>query len=415
MSLKNKNVLLLILGHFASAPRPQKEANALVKRGANVFIRGMWWDEELSKEDQQLAREIGVDYAPLVDYRKTDWSSFSIRLRAKIARKLYLVTGLVTPRCLGVAAPEMLKASRKINPDLVILHCEPALWVGKKLQLKGYKIGVDFEDWFSQDLSEQARRERPVAELQNLERYHLHNAAFCFATTNAMANALATDAGSARIPTVVPNCFPRSCVKTKNGIVGDNRGDEISLYWYSQTIGSGRGLEILGQALTMLSGNWKLRLRGNLRGKNDDWFCTSFPAEIRHRIEILPVVSNKYLSSHNSSHDVGLALETPYCKSRDLTATNKIFDYLRAGLAIVATDTLGQKEVANNSCSDAIKLIPADNAAALTDTLQSLIENPALLKSMKASAKKAAASQWSWEIYEPLLLDACENAFEKSP
>lgn len=410
MDLKNKHILLLIGGHLSLAPRPQKEASALADAGAKVSISGMWWDDTLAQEDEQIAREIGVDFRPLVDLRKQNLKSFIFRLRGKLARQFFYYGKIPSARCIGPTAPEMLNEAMKIKPDLVIAHSEGALWAGKKLQAMGVNVSVDFEDWFSQDLPEEARRNRPVKVLQDLERYHLENAKFCFATTHAMAEALVADEEISIIPTVIPNCFPWKEIENTNSLQGDKRGDEVSLYWYSQTIGPGRGLESLGIALTKLSGNWKLRLRGNL-GKNKEWFLSTFPEKTRQRIELLPLVSNANLLACHRSHDIGLALESPYCRSRDLTATNKIFDYFRAGLAVIATDTSGQKEVAGLS-PEAIQVIPADDTQALANVLQRLIDDADLLERCKSSSANAAESQWAWELYKPKLVAAIKKAIE---
>jgi glycosyltransferase involved in cell wall biosynthesis len=44
------------------------------------------------------------------------------------------------------------------------------------------------------------------------------------------------------------------------------------------------------------------------------------------------------------NYDVGLALEVSTIPSRNLTITNKFFHYLEAGLAVVASNTIGHRE-----------------------------------------------------------------------
>ena len=46
--IDGKSVLILIGGHLANAPRPQKEARALREAGARVFVRGVCSDELLA-------------------------------------------------------------------------------------------------------------------------------------------------------------------------------------------------------------------------------------------------------------------------------------------------------------------------------------------------------------------------------
>lgn len=398
-----KSVLILIGGHFAAAPRPQKEAAALAQAGHCVAVRGVWWSEALGREDTQIAAKIGVEFAPLVDVRAGGARTLLSRLKRRAAQEMYQRVGYVTPRCYGISGPEMLAQARLVRPDLVIVHSEAGLWAGAKLIKDGFRVGVDFEDWFSQDLGEEARKQRPIAGLKALEQFHLRNARFCLTTTNAMAKALAEDAGVDRVPAVVPNVFPFAARESAQSLTRDARGDEVSLYWYSQTIGPGRGLENLGQALAMVKGNWRLRLRGVVRAP-EGWFENAFPLSIRDRVELLHPVPNDQLLARHMSHDLGLALEIPYCANKNLTSANKLFDYLRAGLAIVATDTAGQQEVMQ-TCPDAGWLVSAENIAALASALQEAVAEPASLAAKKRAAVRACEQQWSWERHVDTLLD----------
>jgi glycosyltransferase involved in cell wall biosynthesis len=404
-------ILISILGHLAEAPRPQKEAAALVRAGHEVMIRGVWWSECLAVEDMELARSIGADFAPLVDVRKGSKNALISRMKRRLAVELYQKIGWVTPRSFGHSGPEILAEAKRLRPDLVIIHSEDGLWAGKRLIERGFRVGVDFEDWFSEDLLPEARKGRPVAALAVLENYMLKHAVYCQATTLAMAEALAISAGVKRVPTAIPNVFPW---KERADMVQhqhDERGDEVSFYWVSQTIGPGRGLEVLGQALLKVRGNWRLRLRGTLRGKSD-WFNNAFPASIRNRIELLEALPNAKLLARNASHDIGLALEIPYAANKNLTASNKIFDYLRAGLAVVATDTVGQREVMAE-CPDAGWLVPAGNVSALAKALQEAVDTPDNLALRKLAALAAAEERWSWEHCEATLVAIVNEALAK--
>ena len=404
-------ILISIIGHLAEAPRPQKEAAALVRAGHQVMIRGAWWSERLAAEDMELAKSIGADFAPLVDVRKGSKTALISRIKRRLAVELYQKFGWVTPRSFGNSGPEIVAEAKRLRPDLVIIHSEDGLWAGKRLIERGFRVGVDFEDWFSEDLLPEARKGRPVAALAALENYLLKHAVYCQATTQVMAQAMAKDAGVERIPAAIPNVFPWNERADMLQYERDERGDEVSFYWYSQTIGPGRGLEALGKSLEKIEGHWRLRLRGTLRAGNK-WLDETFPPSIRDRVEILAPVANKYLLARHQSHDVGLALEIPYCRSRNLTATNKIFDYLRAGLAVVATDTAGQREVMVD-CPDAGWLVSAGDVDALAKALQEAVDAPRNLANCKQAALAAAKDRWSWEHYELTLVAMVNQALEK--
>lgn len=407
--MRDKKILILIMGHLANAPRPQKEAAALRAAGARVFVRGAWWNQTLAEEDLALARELDVDFAPVVDLRAR---SFFLRLRQRLAREGFNRFGWVSPRAFGLGAQENLREARHINADLTMVHSEVGLWVGTQLLREGRRVGVDFEDWFSQDLPLADRKGRPVAALQALERQLLRDAHCCLTTSQALAEALTRDAGTSRVPTVVPNCFPAaSRDKAQDGPRDAKPEGVVSFHWFSQTIGPGRGLETLALALPRLKGNWQLTLRGALRGYQD-WFDRTFPESVRSRIQLLDPVPNEELLARTMSHDVGLALEVPYCPSRDLTATNKIFEYLRAGLAIVATQTRGQEEVMR-ACPGAGELVASEDATALTGAMQRMLDDPAYLANCRRSSKEAGGTIWSWEAHAATLFDAIGDALNR--
>jgi glycosyltransferase involved in cell wall biosynthesis len=162
-------------------------------------------------------------------------------------------------------------------------------------------------------------------------------------------------------------------------------------------------LESLAKALPKLCGPWELHLRGNLRGY-DRWFEEHFPTGVRSRVHLHPCVSNEDLPMCSGSHDVGLALEVPHCPSRDLTATNKIFEYLRCGLAVIASKTKGQIEVMER-CPDAGWIVPSDDAVALASVMQVCLDHPAALFEAKIAARGAAAGVWDWAPFAQGLMD----------
>jgi glycosyltransferase involved in cell wall biosynthesis len=397
-------LLIQIGGHFSQAPRPQKEAAAAKAAGFTVHVRGAWWDEGLAEEDLQLARSIDVDFRPVVDLRPNIGARRWMRMRQRLAKEAFMRFSIATARSFGVGAPEMLLEALRLQPALTMVHSEAGLWVANQLLKKGFRVGVDFEDWFSEDLPTSDRRGRPVCQIKALERHLLRLAHLTLSPTRVMAIALARDAGTERIPLVVPNCFPIVPQHPAKNSPLDPRDEKaVSFYWFSQTIGPGRGLESLAKALPKLCGPWELHLRGNLRGY-DRWFEEHFPSGVRSRVHLHTCVSNDELPLHTGSHDVGLALEVPHCPSRDLTATNKIFEYLRCGLAVIASKTKGQIEVLER-CPGAGWIVPSGDAAALASVMQVCLDQPAALFEAKIAARGAAAGVWNWDPFAQRLMD----------
>lgn len=397
----DRTVMIIIVGHLASAPRAQKEAAALSRAGARVVIRGNWFDARLAEEDRAISREIDVDFAAVTDFRR-DAGRVADRVRHRVARLGHDWLGHVSPRTLGPGAWELLRAANSVNADLTVVHSEPGLWLGRRLLDQGRRVGVDFEDWFSHDQLPGDRPTRVRQSLQLLERHLLRHAHCCTTTTMAMAQALARDADTDRVPVVVPNSFSADAAAFAQGSVDPRDRSATSFYWFSQTIGPARGLETLAGAVARLRGNWNLHLRGSL-GSHREWFEQTFPASLRDRIHCLEPVSNAQLPARTRGHDVGLALELPYCENKQLTASNKIHEYLRCGLAVIATATEGQREVMQASPGAGL-LVAAGDEAGLAAAMQQMIDEPDRLATYKLHSARAGRETWDWSAHEPRLL-----------
>jgi glycosyltransferase involved in cell wall biosynthesis len=126
-------------------------------------------------------------------------------------------------------------------------------------------------------------------------------------------------------------------------------------------------------------------------------------------VSFISFVSPESLPDKLAEFDLGLALEPRRFSSRDLTITNKIFQYMNAGLAVVATDSAGQGEVLR-AAPDAGLLVAAHETGELARQLDRLLADPARLRTMQAAARRAAEEKFCWEREAPRLLAAVERA-----
>jgi glycosyltransferase involved in cell wall biosynthesis len=407
-------ILILIGGHLCNAPRPQKEADTLAQAGHDVSVAGFWFDPEFVKRDRQLLKTTPWQFQPIVDFQPHHrFTNLWIRAQGRITKKCYQRFQIFSPNLLGFSAKAMLKVAHQFQADLTIVHSELGLWVGNQLLHEGFRVGVDFEDWFSEDLLPEARLARPIAQLKALEQHLMQTCQYCLTTSHAMAEAMAI-AYHAPSPTVIYNAFPWADRAELDGQIKDRRNLKLpSLHWFSQTIGPGRGVETLLQALPHLKTPAEVHLRGNYPDSSRQWLEPLIPKEWRDRLFIHPTVSNAELLSRIAEHDIGLALEIPYCSNKQFTASNKLFQYMQAGLAVIATDTTGQQEILKQFPAVG-EVIPHQNAIALANALNTFLNNPQRLKTAKTTALKAA-SALSWEQQENRLLRLVEQALENSP
>jgi glycosyltransferase involved in cell wall biosynthesis len=271
------------------------------------------------------------------------------------------------------------------------------------------RVGVDMEDWFSEDLLTEARRQRPLGLLRSLEKELLLRSAYASCPSHAMSMALVGEYACTP-PVVIYNAFKWSERQALDGIVRDRRNQEIpSIHWFSTTLGPGRGIEDLLAATCYLQHDLEIHLRGNPAPDYVGWLKAQIPDRWRDKIFFHPLVTNDELLSRIAEHDIGFAGEMKTPRNHDLTVSNKILHYLLAGLAVVASDTAGQQEVAR-AARAAVYLYPSGDAQALADVLNTLLASPERMRNAKAAALTAAQSTFSWERQERTLLDFVAHA-----
>jgi len=209
------------------------------------------------------------------------------------------------------------------------------------------------------------------------------------------------------------NVFPWAERQQMDQLQRDRRNLHLpSLHWFSQTIGPGRGLETLFQALPYLTLPIEIHLRGNYSESTRQWLEPLVPPAWRDRLFIHSTVPNAELLSRIAEHDIGLALECTDIPSRNLTITNKLGQYLQAGLAVIATDTAGQREVLEQYPAVG-RLIPSKDPLALSQAMEDLLQAPEKLTTAKAAALIAAKEQFCWEQQVMVLLQTAELALVK--
>jgi|SRR5579862_281548 len=406
-------IAILTGGSLAWNPRVIKEARALARAQFDVVVFGANPDTARLEVDKAIALQHGFVFTSVAPATQINFISnlqaARRRIRGRLGRDLYKLFGISSRWQIGLFVPELLRAATKARANYYIAHLEQGVWVGTQLLKAGFRVGVDMEDWFSEDLLPEARRYRPVRLLQNLERTLLRHGAHATCPSRAMSDVLAEEYGCAP-PSIVYNAFHWSERKSLDGLLKDRRDRRVpSIHWFSQTLGPGRGLEDLLAALPFLEHEAEIHLRGKMVVGFESWLSRRVPKNWRDQLFVHDLVSNDELLSRVAEHDIGFAGEMTYCRSRDLTVTNKILQYLLAGLAVVASDTAGQREVGEQA-PDAVLLYPPGDSAVLATRLNALLGSSENLKRAKANALLAAEQHFCWEHQENVLLEAIAGA-----
>ncbi len=393
--------------HLCTNPRVFKEATTLAAAGYQVTVLGAWLDGSLKQRDQGLA--LSFPFVPVVDFTEGGPRRLAYRLRSKAARLLHRLAHTGTRWQLGYAICEQRREAFAQQADLYIAHSEQAMAVAVDLLRAGRRVSVDMEDWFSEDLLPEARKRRPVRLIRSMEAKLLLGGAYSSCPSRAMSDALAQEYGCPA-PAVIYNSFSWAERKSIDGAQKDRVATRLpSIHWFSQTIGEGRGLEDLFRALAYLKSDVEIHLRGVPAAGFERWLSSLVPERWRKCIFVHDQVPNDELLSRIAEHDIGFAGEMKFCRSRDLTITNKILQYLLGGLAVIASDTAGQREVARLA-PGAVSMYPSSDPHDLAKQIDGLIGSPDALTAAKRAALESAKELFSWESQQARFLELISRA-----
>ena len=375
-------------------PRLWKEAFFYEKQGFNVTILTMWQSADLRLKDLEILNGHVITYEPylnLIPGEINPLARFFFRLRKKCANEIQRLLHIGTGWAISHAPEQMRKSALSVNADLYSAHLECSFFVGKDLIKEGKKVSFDFEDWYSRDY---LVPERPVQLLAKLEKFAVQNGLFCTAASRSMALALEQIYGSAEPITVIYNGFSKN---ESTGIIKEGEIDYadkvLKLLWFSRTVGPNRGIECLLKALSFCDLRVELHLLGEMAQGYAEFLERSFPYSKGHFLKFHPFIPHKQLIPFIASFKIGLAIEENINDNRQLTITNKMLQYIQAGLFVIASDTQGQREIAE-FFGDTIFIVDINKPAEFADAIQKLS------KRKKVNHEEQYQKIFSWEAQE---------------
>jgi glycosyltransferase involved in cell wall biosynthesis len=395
-------ILIVTSGSLSRNPRPAKEATELAKAGYQVTVLHPGEGPECAALDAGLAASAGFQEAVM-----TPAAAALPRLTRRLQRWLAVRAirlGVESVAALG-AGRALLARARELPADLTIVHNEISLWAGRQLMREGRRVAADIEDWYSEDLQVDERQHRPLRLLRELERHMLNRAAYVSTTSAALGGALHARYGG-HPPLTLTNSFPLQPDPRNTRPPGNA---PPAFFWFSQTLGPGRGLEAFLELWRQLTKPSRLVLLGEPRPGYADHLRSLCPSSLRSQLEFQGLVPPAQLAGVIARQDIGLALEDNSIPSRDYTITNKILQYLNAGLAVVATPTAGQWEVLRAAPQCGLMLAPGAAAQSIA-ALDTWLGDRARLQQAQAAARAAAERIYCWELEAPKLRRAVQTA-----
>jgi glycosyltransferase involved in cell wall biosynthesis len=392
-------ITVVTSGHLSTCPRMVKSADALAEAGYDVSVvatRHERW-ATAADVDARSRRTWPVD---VIDYRRGGGGSTYWRTGAehRAARAVAAAIGVaraplpIVARAFARVHAPIVRAISAIPADLIYGGTTGALAaIAEAARGMGTPYALDLEDFHS---AETLGPEAPFIDAlaTRVERDALRDAVFATASSEAIAEAYREryDVGAA----VVHNTFPLPAQAPDF-----TRADPavLRIYWFSQTIGPGRGLD---QAVAAL-GRSGVTAELVVRGRPHDGYLDSLrrlAAAEAPQLTLVhqPPAAPDAMVDLARGYDVGLALDYGAPLNRTLCMTNKAFIYVLAGVAVAMFDTPGQHDLAVDF-GRAAALVPAGDVDALAGAFTRWAADPAALDCAKRTAWQAASRRWHWE------------------
>lgn len=405
-------ICLITPGHIASTPRLVKEAGALIAAGHRVHVvAGNHYAPAARLDDTLLA---GARWeCTRVDFQHGT-GSLARRILRRLARPLLACgsTSLtLAARAHHAYALHLGVVASRIPADLYVGHCLAGLPAAAlAARRRGVPYGFDLEDF----------HETETVEAMNDRAEHASAALLCTRLIPGCrhltaASPLIADACNqtyhVRALSVL-NVFPLSESPARPlPAAAITAKDPFRLYWFSQTVGEGRGLETVIDALGLMKEPVELQLRGECSGVYRRLLdARSRRAGLKRPLVFLPSAPPAEMARLSAHAHLGLSVEASSPPNRDICLTNKIFTYLLAGVPVALTPTRAQTALAPELGAAALLLDFAGDPAGCARALDAFAASPEHLAEARNHAWQLGRHRFNWDREQQVFLQSVAAA-----
>jgi glycosyltransferase involved in cell wall biosynthesis len=393
----NARVCVVTAGHLSTCPRMLKAADALAGAGYDVRVVSTNHTAWATVTDRKVlaTRAWG---STVVDYDRETARSTQVAtgVRLHAARAASATVGADR-----VPMPVAIRAYSRIHDELVeAVAAEPADFVyggttgalaavAESAERLRVPYGIDFEDLHSGEHAPDSEVTNVLA--ARIERQVIAGAAFATAGSPMIADAYEQAYGVRPIP--VHNTFSITPLET----TGQHVDRPLRLYWFSQTLGPGRGLEDVLRGIGRMGRPAELHLRARPIPSYLDSLL-SLRSEVAPNLHIVghdPAAPDDMVRLAQS-YDAGLACDEPVGLSRQFCLANKIFTYLAAGVPVIMSRTPAQAKLAAD-LDDAAFGYDCGDVDGIVHILSRFASDPDLREQAQGAARVAAERRWHWE------------------
>lgn len=405
----NRSIVLISPGQPSTNPRLVKEAICLHDAGFKVTVFYSFWTSWADQPDKELKKKYdGIKWIRVGGHPKEEKLKY---LYSRICFKFFRLAIQIWParsfkkNAINRTSYALFKKVSSVKADYYIAHSLGALPSAVHAAKKNKtKAGIDFEDYYSGQWEVNSIEYKKS---KWIEDRFIPAISFCTAASPLIAEKYRNEYPFLS-PVTINNVFSK--IYLQSGVVPYKEDETLKLFWFSQTVGKGRGVEEVFQAMGKLKTNVSFTVLGScdLKMKTALLHIAIENGINEGQINFLDPVSPEEIFSIAARHHIGLALESENTINRDICLTNKLFTYLLSGLAIIATDTSAQKmflETYNGIGYSFQK----GNVNYFAELISGYQNNPDLLNQHRLNALKLAAEKMNWEEEQKQFLSLIEE------
>lgn len=409
-----KRVCLVSPGHLSTNPRLVKEARALEEAGYVVqIVHGYYlpWGVE---QDRAIASPgwilipvpFGKKLAPRVHHvRQKLIQALSLQ-----ACRIGMRTPLTASYAQAAVGRDLITAACSAPPaDLYIGHYPTGLAAAARAAVRhNAPYAFDAEDFHIGDLPNTPENATSNAIIRGIEAAYLMSSSYISAASPLIARAYHE---TYRVPEPVPllNVFPKSNAPSTPSAFGTAQPGP-SIYWFSQTIGPGRGLETVVQALARAISKPHLYLRGTpAAGFKSEIDNLATDLGVRERIHFIEPAPPDEMERLGATYDLGIAAEIDNTINHSFALANKIFSYIISGIPCIATDILSHIYFENEN-TGLITLYKKDDYEDLSEKIDYFLLNRQILHSARLKTWTAGQTTLNWDTTKTKFLGLVEAA-----
>jgi glycosyltransferase involved in cell wall biosynthesis len=383
-------LLLLTPDRWSHDPRARRAAQAAADTGWSVVGIDVA-DHPDSAETE--ARLIHVRTgAPTAALRRAGLGGRG-RRKGALLRELRGVYRLARSIALSV---RMARAAREVDRiDVVQANDHDTLLAGLIIARRRHaRLVYDAHEIYGDQEPDAPRVFRLLA--RRIERVLARRADAVVTVSEPIAAELRTRLGLRRRPEVVLNCPP---LEPKPAQIA---GDGTLRVIYQGAMGPGRYIDDLFE-IARNAERFRLAIRV-IGVAHDELQAEIDSLGLAGPTFVLPPVQPRELVSALGDFDVGLIINRPVTRNDELVLPNKLFEYLMAGLPVVAPRLPSLHELLDGQALG--KTFEPGSPRDAARVLNALAEDPTELASMGRRAREAAVERYNAEAQRPALAAA---------